>query len=71
VRRARSIIPVCGSFHEKSSDFARPLDRSLERYLDALLVLVLLVAGAVRFYALDVPVILFEEGLVANSSLHN
>lgn len=31
----------------------------------------LLVAGAVRFYALDVPVILFEEGLVANASLHD
>jgi len=32
---------------------------------------VILVAGAVRFYALDVPVILFEEGLVANASLHD
>lgn len=47
------------------------MSRCPDRRLDVLLVLVLLVAGALRFYALDVPVILFEEGLVANASLHD
>ncbi len=67
MRRAQGVI----SFHGKSSDHTRLLSRCPDRSLDVLLLLVLLVAGALRFYALDVPVILFEEGLVANASLHD